>query len=62
MLYKFENEQEAEEYLETIANIGAFPESDDAQLCVSGLCNSENGTARWTQNYGYFDWNLSGRH
>lgn len=47
---------EAEEYLETIANIAAFPEEDAAQLCVSGLCTSLDGTARWTQAFGYVDW------
>ncbi len=47
---------EAEAYLETITNIGGFPDITDTQLCVSGLCNSIDGTARWTQDYGYVDW------
>jgi type IV pilus assembly protein PilX len=53
---------EGEEYLETLTNIGAFPEDDDAQLCVSGLCNSIDGVSRWTQNYGYVDWDTDSTH
>ena len=48
--------QEAEDYLETLTNIGSFPEEDDAQLCVSGICTSTDGTSRWTQAFGYVDW------
>ena len=48
--------QEAEDYLEAITNIGAFPEEDDALLCVSGICTSVDGTSRWTQAFGYVDW------
>ena len=37
---------EAEEFLEGMANIGVFP--DDGAGCAAGLCNSIDGTARWT--------------
>jgi type IV pilus assembly protein PilX len=50
---------EAEEYLEGIANIGAFPDDDAVLLCAAGLCNSIDGTARWSQNFGYVDWSTS---
>ena len=54
--------QEAEEYLETLTNIGAFPEDTDVPLCVGGLCNSIDGTARWTQDFGYVDWSDNTTH
>ncbi len=53
---------EAEEFLEAMANIGTFPDEADAQLCVSGLCNSIDGTARWTQDFGYVDWSDNSTH
>ena len=47
--------KEAEDFIEGIANVGAFPEEDDSPLCVNGLCNSEDGTERWTT----IDWSDS---
>lgn len=53
---------EAEDFLESVTNIATFPEEGDADLCVSGLCNSLDGTARWTQDFGYVDWSNSATH
>lgn len=53
---------EAEEYIETIANIGAFPDESDANLCVAGLCNAIDGNEKWTQNFGYVDWTDNTTH
>ena len=45
--------KEAEDLIEAAANIDAFPAEDDDftgtmdPLCQDGLCNSEDGTARW---------------
>jgi len=40
--------KEAEDFIESVANAAAFPESDDSPLCVAGLCNSEDGGERWS--------------
>ncbi|MBT4162161.1 MAG: hypothetical protein HOC70_15005 [Gammaproteobacteria bacterium] len=58
---------EAEEYLESITNIGTFPDDPDisdtlSNACSAGLCTSTDGRSRWQQADGIVDWDDNSTH
>lgn len=53
---------EAENLLEAMPDLSAFPAEGAAQPCNAGLCTSLDGLARWQAEQGAVDWDDASTH